>query len=237
MDALNALRVLTLDRLPLVHGGVRQLLAPFQDLHLVGEAFDLAEAVIIGGRCAPDVALVEPVDLGEQWPEALRLLARALPQMGVIVFTLTAEPALVREALRVGVQGYLLKNVQALTLAHALRSVATGQQVYAPEVTQSLLRSEADDQPPSRVLSLREREVLALLMSGLSNCEIGERLCVSVATVKFHLRNIFAKLGVATRAQAITKAYALRFFPLSAEDEPSAQPRIHHLRDARARSA
>ncbi|NTU82406.1 MAG: response regulator transcription factor [Chloroflexales bacterium] len=205
--------MLTIDRLPLVHAGVRQLLAAFPDLNIAGEAYDVAEALLLGARCAPDIALVEIADLGSAWPEALRSLIRGVPGVRCIAFTATAELTLVRETLQAGAQGYLLKHVDALSLAHALRSVATGRQVFSPEATQVALAPQQEALPEIAHLSLREREVLTLLACGLSNDEIAARLHVSYSTVKFHCRALFQKLGVTSRGQAIAWAYAQRLVP------------------------
>lgn len=230
--------VLTLDALPLVHGGVRQLLAAFPDLKLVGEAHDLGEAIYIGNQRMPLIVLVEIDDLGIAWVEQFQRLSKSLPHARLVVFTLMAEPEQVREALRAGAQGYLLKRATALTLAQALRSVAAGQQVFAPEATQALLAAEATCPLDPADLSLREREVLTLLARGLSNHEISQRMHVSNATVKFHCGNLYGKLGVHTRAEAIAAAYTYKLIPtLIGERELAAPQAVWPQSGARARSA
>jgi DNA-binding NarL/FixJ family response regulator len=215
------IRVLTIDALPLVHGGVRQLLAAFPDLQLVGEAYDLGEAIHIGNQRSPHIVLVEIGDLGASWADQFHRLRQALPHARLVVFTLMSGPEQVREALRAGAQGYLLKRATAVTLAQALRSVAGGQQVFAPEATQAILAPEASTPLDPAGLSLREREVLTMLARGLSNREISQRLHVSAATIKFHCGNIYGKLGVRTRAQAIAAAYTYKLIPtLISEREP-----------------
>jgi len=219
MRDITPVRVLTIDRLPLVHAGVRQLLAAFADIHVVGEAFDLNDALRLGAACAPSAVLAEIHDFGPEWPAALRRLAGVL-RVPVVVFTLEADAGQVREALQVGVQGYLLKNTQPLALAQALRSIAAGQQVFAPEVVGIAFAAQPRD-PAGEMLTRREREVLILLARGFSNDEIGARLCVSRATVKFHCGQIFAKLGVQSRSQAVAMAYTHNLVPrLVAEAEP-----------------
>ncbi|MCS6881227.1 MAG: response regulator transcription factor [Oscillochloridaceae bacterium] len=228
------IRILTIDPLLLVHAGVRQLLAAFPDLQLVGEAFDLHDALRLGPARAATVALVEIDALGPEWPAALRRLLEALC-IPLVVFTLEADAERVREALRAGARGYLLKNTRPLALAQALRSIAAGQQVFAPEVLGITFSAQSRDLGVE-TLTRREREVLALLAHGLSNDEIGARLCVSRATVKFHCGQIFAKLGVQSRSQAVAVAYARNLAPrLIAETEPVAQRPLRGT--ARARSA
>lgn len=224
MSDMTPVRVLTIDSLLLVHAGVRQLLATFPDMHVVGGAFDLNDALQLGAACAPSVVLTEIQDFGPEWPAALRRLATVL-RIPVVVFTLEADVEQVRQALGIGVQGYLLKNTQALALAQALRSIVAGQQVFAPEVLGSTFSARPRDLA-GEVLTRREREVLMLLARGLSNDAIGARLCVSRATVKFHCGQIFAKLGVQSRAQAVAMAYSHNLVPrLVAEAEPLALQR------------
>ncbi|MFQ3661769.1 MAG: response regulator transcription factor, partial [Chloroflexaceae bacterium] len=211
MTEVTPVRVLTIDTLPLVHAGVRQLLATFPDIHVVGEAFDLNDALRLGRTFAPTVILAAIDGLGPEWPTALHRLAGAL-RAPVVVFTLEADAECVRQALAAGVQGFLLKNTQALPLAQALRSIAAGQQVFAPEVLGIALSSQTREFPVD-ALTRREREVLTLLARGLSNDQIGARLYVSRATVKFHCGQIFAKLGVQSRSQAVALAYTHNLVP------------------------
>lgn len=214
MEDRSQIRVLTLDATPLVHSGVLQMLRMFPDIRLVGEAFDLDDALYLSPGCAPDVALVEIADLGPGWAAALRHIARSVPHLRVVVFTAAADPALAREAMRAGAQGFLLKNLLPMALAQAMRSVAAGHQVFAPEVTQAFIAEEPEDLLEDNALSSREYDVLTLLVDGLSNPEIAARLRLSKATIKFHVSRIFLKLGVSSRAQAIVKAYTYHLIPL-----------------------
>lgn len=236
MTCTPPIRLLTLDALPLVHAGVRQMLAAFPDIEHVGETYDLDEALRLGRLRAPTLVAVEIDDLGPDWPGALRRLAAALPAP-VVVLTLQVDAETVRQALAAGAQGFLLKNTQPLALAQALRSVAAGQQVFAPEVMSAALASPRCD-PLRERLSHREREVLTLLARGLSNREIGLRLSVSNATVKFHCGQIFSKLGVHSRAQAVAAAYTRNLVPRAVEEcEPVVAPHGAERFGPRARSA
>ncbi|NTU84645.1 MAG: response regulator transcription factor [Chloroflexales bacterium] len=221
----RTVRVLTLDSLPVIHAGVGQLLAAFSDIKLVGHAYSLAEAQELGARFRPDIALVEIGDLGVAWPEALAGLARALPGVPLVVFTMTVEVDALRHTLRAGVQGYLLKNTDALSLAQALRAAAAGRTVFAPEAWEVVVALHRDAEPGTALLSPREREVLTLLALGLSNDEIAVRLHISISTVKYHCRTLFQKLYVATRGQAVAKAYAARLVPLMCSEAEPAQRR------------
>ncbi|NTU79526.1 MAG: response regulator transcription factor [Chloroflexales bacterium] len=211
MAGMGLIRVLTVDSRPIIHAGVRQLLANFPDIVFVGAAFDREEAFVLARSWTPDIVLIESDDLGQAWPDALRRLVRERAG-AVVVFTMAATEEGSYQMLQAGVQGVLLKGIQPFTLAQALRGIAAGQQVFDPEVTRAALTMK----PGSRTtegLSSRERDVLALLANGLSNHEISHRLCVSQATVKFHYANIFGKLGVRTRAQAVAVAYTHQLIP------------------------
>lgn len=213
MDAPAPIRVLTVDRLPLVHAGVRQLLSPFPDIAIVGEAFALADLPCQPARLAATIVLLDIDDLGGDWPGVLPTLTRDGSGVRVVVFTLTATPERVHQALRAGVHGYLLKQIEPLALAQALRSIAAGQQVLDPEAANALLYARRTAASLGDQISQREREVLTLLAAGLSNQAIAAHLCVSRATVKFHCGNLFGKLSVRTRGEAIAAAFAHNLVP------------------------
>lgn len=211
--ATSPIPVLTVDRLPLVHAGVRQLLQTFPDITPVGEAYAIGEVPWLLAGSLPAVVLVEIDDLGPEWAALLQRLIDSTPGLLVVVFSLHVTPERVRRALQLGVRGYLCKQVQSLALAQALRSIAAGQQVLGPEAAQAMLSATPDSASLFEALSQREREVLALLANGLSNEAISARLCVSRATVKFHCANLFIKLGVKTRSQAVAAAFANNLVP------------------------
>lgn len=216
-------RVITVDAQALVHSGVRSFLGPFVDLELVGEAYNGPDAMRLCERQAPDVALVDITALGEGWSDVLRQIHARCPGMRLIVFTNSLDGDLVEESLQAGACGYLLKDVQALTLVQAIRSAAAGQQVLDPEATRALINLVRRSDDLDCDLSRREREVLNLLAQGLSNREIADRMFISTATVKFHTRSILAKLGVATRAQAIVRAFERSLVPKLVPGRESAE--------------
>ncbi len=207
------IRIGVLDSQPVIHAGIRHLLAAFPDLAVVADAYDVAGLLHSVRHARPDIVLVECVDLDRPIGDLLCCLQDIAPGLRFVVFTGTADLTDVREALRNGVDGYLLKRVAALTLATALRSIAAGQQVLAPEATQTLILADEPGTMRADSLTHREREVLTLLMRGLSNRQIAEQLFVSVSTVKFHLAAIAHKLGVTGRAQVIVCAYNLNLVP------------------------
>lgn len=206
-------RVMTVDTQALVHSGIRNFLGPYPDLELVSEAYNGADAVVLCARHTPDVILVDIFALGPDWTDCLRRIKAQHTSARIVVLTNSLDGALVEGALQAGACGYLLKDVQALTLVQAIRSAAAGQQVLDPEATHALINIVRRSDEFDCDLSRREREVLTLLARGLANREIAARMFISTATVKFHTRSILAKLGVSTRAQAIVRAYERSLVP------------------------
>jgi DNA-binding NarL/FixJ family response regulator len=201
------IRIGILDRQPLVHGGVRYLLSTFPDLEISAEAYEEDELFYKAPRL--DVALVEVADLKHSIGARLRQLRRVAPTLRTIVFTGKADVLLIRDALAAGAHGYLLKSSSALTVASAIRDVAAGRQVLAPEATEALRGVREPATTGAERLTLRERDVLTLLTRGYSNQEIAERLCITVHTVKFHMTAIYSKLEVSGRTQVIIRAFDL----------------------------
>jgi DNA-binding NarL/FixJ family response regulator len=198
-------RVITVDTQALVHAGVRQFLAPFDDLLLVGEAYNAADAAYLCETERPDALLVEIDALGPEWVATLRRLHARHSRLRIIILASAVDGALVVDALDAGACGYLLKDLNSLTLVQAIRSALRGQQVLAPEARNALAATRGDAERLS--FSPREREVLTLMARGLANKAIAEELCVSTSTVKFHVASLLTKLGVNSRAQAIVRAY------------------------------
>ncbi len=190
----------------LVRTGLKFFLAAFDDLELVGEGANGHEAIQLCAELRPDVVLMDLLMPGMNGATAIHAIRERWPQVRVIALTNFQEAELVQEALQAGAIGYLLKNVSADELADAIRAAHAGQSTLAPEATQALVEAATQPEIPHYDLTAREQEVLALLVEGLSNPEIGERLTISPLTAKFHVSNILSKLGVASRTEAVALA-------------------------------
>lgn len=213
-------RLLIADDEALVRSGLRMLVEGEDDIQVVGEAADGAEAVEAAARSRPDVVLM---DVRMPSLDGLAAAGRLLAGYGgprVLMLTTFDEDEHVYEALRIGASGFLLKTSPPEQLLHAIRTVAGGNALIDPKVTRRLIeafgRSLSTVEPPPALaeLSAREREVLELIARGLSNSEIADRLYLSPATVKTHVARILDKLGLRDRVQAVIFAYEARVVQL-----------------------
>ncbi len=203
MTETKPIRVMIVDDHAVVRSGLAAFLLVYDDVELVGEAEGGQEAV---GQCEelqPDVILMDLVMPDMDGATATRAIRQRWPQVQVIALTSFREEELVQGALQAGAISYLLKNVSADELAEAIRSAYAGRSTLAPEAAEALIHAAA--QPPKLGFDLtdREREVLALMVHGLNNLEIAERLVVSRSTVRFHVSNILSKLEASNRAEAV----------------------------------
>ena len=208
MSIPNPIRVMIVDDHTMVRRGLAVILKTVDDLVLVGEASNGQEAVHLCEQAQPDVILMDLVMPDMDGTTATRIIRERRPHVQIIALTSFHEKELVQKALQAGAISYLLKNVSADELAEAIRSAYAGQPTLAPEATRALIQAASQPSIPDYGLTPREYEVLVLLVEGLSNLEIAERLTVSRATARAHVSNILAKLGVSNRAEAI--ALALR---------------------------
>ena len=210
------IRVLVVDDEELVRTGLRLILDAEPDIGVVGTASDGRQAVAEVRRLCPDVVLMDIRMPGLDGLEATRriLTEPDVPPCKVVILTTFDVDEHVYEALRAGASGFLLKDVPADQLAHAIRVAAAGEALLAPSVTRRLIAAFARPTAPGPVpvaglgdLTPREVEVLTLLAEGLSNAEIATRLFVGEATVKTHVARILTKLGVRDRVQAVIAAF------------------------------
>jgi len=208
MSTERRIRVLLVDDHSMVRSGLKAFLTVFDDLELAGEASSGEEAVAICQQVVPDVVLMDLVMSGMDGATATRAIKEVCPNIQVIALTSFREEELVQGALQAGAIGYLLKNIGADELATAIRAAHAGKPTLAPEATQALIHASTKPITPGIDLTDRELEVLELMVEGLNNPDIADRLFVSRSTVKFHVSSILSKLGVASRTEAV--AYALQ---------------------------
>ncbi len=209
MNITERIRVLIVDDHPMVRGGLKDFILAYDWMEAVGEAPNGLKAVEFCAAHDVDVVLMDMVMPLMDGSEATRrILAQGKP-VKVIVLTSFHERDLVQQALKAGATSYLLKNVNADELAEAIWAAHGGFSTLAPEATKALIDTERQNPGLGADLTEKEREVLAMLVKGLSNQEIAARLTISMATVKYHLTNIFSKLGVKNRVEAATVAIDL----------------------------
>ena len=206
----DSLRVLIADDHPLFRQGLRVLVESAEDLTVVGEAQTGSDAVAQTLDKRPDVVLMDLNMPQLGGVEATRRIVAAHPETRVLILTMFEEDESVFAAMRAGARGYLLKGSGRDEVLRAVRTVAAGQAIFGATIAQRLtsyFAATAGGAPrPFPELTAREHEVLELIARGNSNGEIAAALTVSLKTVRNHVSNVFTKLRVTTRAQAIVKA-------------------------------
>lgn len=195
------IRILIAEDQRIVREGITALLEDEDDLEIVGEAANGAEAVQLFQALRPDLVLIDlqmPVVDG---PEAIRQIRALDPNARLLALTTYATDEFIFTALRAGAQGYMLKDASANELLAAVRNVAGGRATLAPEVAARLVARSSEPEPDQ--LTPRELEVLRLIGQGLSNAEIAEQLVIAPRTAKVHVQNILAKLGATNRTEVV----------------------------------
>jgi DNA-binding NarL/FixJ family response regulator len=211
--------VLIADDQALVRGGLRMIIDAQQDMHVVGEAENGADAVATTESVQPDVVLMDiRMPQLDGIAATRRLAEQGPPKTRVLMLTTFDEDKLVYEAMRAGASGFLLKSAPPARLTEAIRIIAAGEALLAPSITRRLVEDFVRRPPPGEEappelteLTEREREVLALVARGLSNAEIAAELVVSEATVKTHVNHVLGKLNLRDRVQAVVLAYETGF--------------------------
>jgi NarL family two-component system response regulator LiaR len=202
----ESITVLIVDDHAVVRQGVRGYLEAQPDISIAGEAASGEEAVRLAADQVPDVVLMDLVMPGMDGAQATRAIRQRCPDIQVIALTSFKENELVEGVMEAGAIGYLLKNLSADELAKAIREAYAGRPTLAPEAAQALIQAMRQPPKPGFDLTERELEVLALLVEGLTNPDIADRLVVSRSTVKFHVSSILSKLGVNNRTEAVSLA-------------------------------
>ena len=200
------IRVMIVDDHAMVRKGLAAFLKTEPGIDLVGEARDGREAIEYCDQLKPNVILMDLIMPELGGVAATRTIHQRWPQVQVIALTSFQEKELVQDALQAGAIGYLLKNVSGDELTEAIRQAHSGRPTLAPEAVQALIQPPSEAETMAADLTRREQEVLGLLVKGMSNPEIAERLFISRATVKVHISSILSELGVASRGEAISMA-------------------------------
>jgi NarL family two-component system response regulator LiaR len=206
MTQEKTIRILLVDDHMVVRSGLSTVLAVYDDMELAGEAGDGEEAIRLCERLQPDVVLMDLLMPKMDGVTATRAIKERWPRIVVIALTSFKEQEYVEGALKAGASGYLLKNISAEELVNAIRRAVAGQPSLSPEAAQVLIRKVNEPAPLGQDMTEREKEILVLMVEGLSNIEIAGRLVVSQSTVKFHVSNILSKLGVTGRTEAVALA-------------------------------
>jgi DNA-binding NarL/FixJ family response regulator len=208
---MDNIRILIADDHPLFRDGMHGLLDSVPDTEVVGEAATGDEAIALAASLQPDVILMDIKMPGINGIQATREIVHTSPHIGILVVTMLEDDDSVFAAMRAGACGYLLKGANQAEILRAIRAVANGEAIFGPSIARRLLGFFAATRRtvPPRIfpeLTEREGEILALIADGRSNEEIAEQLSLSLKTVRNHVSNIFSKLQVADRAQAVIRA-------------------------------
>jgi NarL family two-component system response regulator LiaR len=213
----DPIKVLVVDDHWVVRQGLRMFLDQEPAMTVVGEASDGGEAIELARRLKPDVVLMDILMPHMDGIEAIKRIKAEMPRVEVIALTSVLQGSTVSDAIQAGAIGYLIKDTRGDELVRAIHDAAEGRVYLSPDAATRLAK---DLRQPERVESLTEREtsVLRLVAEGLANKEIARRLSISEKTVKAHLNNVFAKLGVHSRTEAAIHAIRAGMAPTGSPD-------------------
>jgi DNA-binding NarL/FixJ family response regulator len=208
---MDSLRILIADDHPLFRKGMRTLLMATADTEVIGEATTGQEVIELAAALQPDVILMDLQMPGVNGIEATRQILQDSPNIRILVVTLFEDDASVFTALRAGARGYILKDAKEDEILRAIRAVGSGEAIFSPAIATRLMEFFATPRPSASkeifpTLTDREREILQLIARGSTNHDIARQLVLSVKTVNNYVSNIFSKLQVTDRAQAIIRA-------------------------------
>ncbi len=205
-----SIRILIADDHGVIRGGLRALLAAFSDITVVGEASDGGEAIAKTMELKPDILLMDLSMPNIGGIEATRQLSQSMPNLRILILTVHEDESLLKEVIRAGASGYVVKRAAEEDLIHAIRVVARGDLYVHPSMTRSLFNepSQTTSSKSSEIesLTLREIEVLQLLAKGYTNRQIADQLSLSPRTVEGHRANLSGKLGLRSRVELVEYA-------------------------------
>jgi DNA-binding NarL/FixJ family response regulator len=204
-----SIRILLADDHGVIRAGLRALLADVPDIEVIGEASDGSEAIAKVIELKPDIVLMDLNMPNLGGIEATRQLSRTMPTVRILILTVHEEESLLKEVIRIGAAGYIIKRASQEDLLHAIRVVARGDLYVHPAMTRSLFLEPAQTKPKvsdAETLTLREIEVLQLLAKGYTNRQIAEQLSLSPRTVEGHRANLAGKLGLRSRVELVEYA-------------------------------
>jgi DNA-binding NarL/FixJ family response regulator len=207
----DPIRVVIADDHPVFRDGLRGILASVEGMEVLGEAATGEEAVAVAATHQPDVVVMDLHMPDLNGIEATRRILHESPHVGVVVLTMFEDDASVFAAMRAGARGYLLKGADKEEIVRAIQAIGSGEAIFGPAIARRVIEYFSTPQvagPPQAFpeLTAREREILDHIAQGLNNETIARKLYLSPKTVRNHVSNIFAKLQVADRAQAIVRA-------------------------------
>jgi two-component system, NarL family, response regulator LiaR len=213
-ETSKVIRVMLVDDHDMVRRGLAVFLEAFDDLHLVGEAASGEEAIQICRQLKPDVVLMDVIMPEMDGIETTRALLQECPGVRVIALTSFNDEGMVPSALQAGAISFLFKDVSIDDLANAIRAAYNGRSTLSPEATQVLISMAKRPSPPGQNLTRREREILSLMVKGLTNPAIANQLGVSRSTIKTHVSHILTKLEVSNRLEAVSIAIEHKLIPI-----------------------
>jgi len=220
---MEKIRVLLAEDHVVVREGTRELIRREHDMEVVGEAGDGEEAIELATKLRPDVVIMDIAMPKVNGIEATKRIKEQYPTTAVLILTAYDNEQYIFALLEAGAAGYLLKNVRRSELIDAVRAVYAGESVLHPVVARKVLqrfrgaKGAVGEETSREILSERELEVLRLASKGISNKDIAKELVLSVRTVQAHLGNIFNKLGVGSRTEAVLHAVRRGWFALEEE--------------------
>lgn len=225
-------KILVADDHPLVREALIRVFSNQKDMEVVGEAADGEEAIKLASQLKPDVLVMDIMMPKIDGLQASRKIKQMSPSTAILILTAYDDDSYVLGLLEAGAAGYLMKSARGQDLVEAVRSIRAGESVLHPKIIEKLLRRavtgpvKVEERKIKEPLTAREKEMLRLVAAGMSNKEIAERLCLSLRTVKAHLSNIFNKMNVASRSEALVEALKVGLITLDdigREDLPENQ--------------